>query len=100
MLATNKVNASTKTSRKRKLDIKEDGMLEWWWTIAGVSNMKTQKQTIQASLEKKSSYQNIAVVLWNETLTSTGIVSLIKLKTNIVVFFCLYISHVFKKQTR
>ena len=75
MLATNKVNT-------------------------GASNMKIQKQTIHASLEKKSSYQNIPVLLWNKTLTFTGIVSLIKLKTSIVVFLCLYISHVFKKQTR
>ena len=61
--------------------------------------MTTQKQTIHASYEKESSYQNIPVLLWNKTLTSTGIVALIKLKTNIAVFLCLYISHVFKKQT-
>ena len=97
MLATNKVNASSKTSRKWKLHIKEDGTLEWWQTIAGASNVTTQKQTIHASYEKESSYQNIPVLLWNKTLTSTGIVALIKPKTNIVVFLCLYISHVFKK---
>ena len=61
--------------------------------------MTTQKQTIHASHEKESSYQNIPVLLWNKTLTSTEIVALIKPKTNIV-FLCLYISHVFKKQTR
>ena len=71
-----------------------------WRTIAGASNVTTQKQTIHASHEKESSYQNISVLLWNKTLTSTGIVALIKPKTNIVVFLCLYISHVFKKQTR
>ena len=62
--------------------------------------MTTQKQTIHANPGKESSYQNIPVLLWNKTLTSTGIVALIKPKTNIVVLFCLYISHVLKKQTR
>ena len=61
--------------------------------------MTTQKQTIHASHEKESSYQNIPVLLWNTTLTSTGIVALIKRKTNIV-FLCLHISHVFIKQAR
>ena len=62
--------------------------------------MTTQKQTTHASHEKEISYRKIAVLLWNKTLTSAGIVALIKPKTNIVVFLCLYISHVFKKQTR
>ena len=95
MLATNKVNASTKTSRKWKLDIKEDGMLEWWRTIVGASNVTTQKGTIHASHEKEISYQNIPFLLWNKALGSTGTVALITLKTNIAVFLCLYISHMF-----
>ena len=97
MLATNKVNGSTRASSKWKLDIKEDGTLEWWQTNAGASNVHTQKQTIHARHQKESSYQNIPVLFRNKTLTSTGIVALIKPKTNIVVFLCLYISHVFKK---
>ena len=86
MLAVNKMNASTKTSRTWKLDTKEDGRLEWWRTIAGASNVTTQKQTIHASYEKESSYQNIPVLLWNKTLTSTGIVALNQ--KSILLFSC------------
>ena len=74
-LATSKVNASTKILKKWKQDIKEDGTLEWWQTIVEVSNATTQMQTIHASHEKESSYQNIPVLLWNKTLTSGGIVT-------------------------
>ena len=65
----------------------------------GASNVTTQKQTIHASHKKESSYQNIPLLLWNKTLKSTGIIALIKLKTNTVVLLSLYIS-VFKKETR
>ena len=74
-LATSKVNASTKILKKWKQDIKENGKLEWWQTIAGVSNATTQMQTIHASHKKESSYQNIPVLLWNKTLTSARIVT-------------------------
>ena len=65
----------------------------------GASNVTTQKQTIHASRKKESSYQNIPVLLWNQTLKSTGIVALIKPKTNTVVLLSLYI-YVFKKEAR
>ena len=67
-------------------------MADYCWSI----KRDNPKQTIHASHEKESSYQNIPVLLWNETLTSTGIVAL--LRESIVIFLCLYISHVFKNK--
>ena len=94
-----KMNASTKILKKWKKDVKEGWTLEWWQTIARVSNTTTQMPTIHTSHKKQSSYQKIPVPLWNKTLTYAIVIELL-FNTNQKKFFfflCLYSSHVLKK---
>ena len=69
-------------------------MTDYCWSI----KRDNPKANHSRQSRKRKLYKNIPVLY--KTLTSTGIVALIKPKTNIVIFLCLNISHVFGKQTR
>ena len=96
-----KMNDSTKILKKWKKDVKEVWTLEWWQTIATVSNTTTQMPTIHTSHKKQSSYQKIPVPLWNKTLTYAIVIELLFNTNQKILFFsCVCIVLMCWKRTR